>query len=147
MRSSHQHQKSTVHQLVYIWLLYVRRNSTTSVAFAANHRTPAFTSQLFVTQLPPLHNPSPYKHAKSRSPASSTTLGPCATRTVLQSQTENFCDSLWHITVRQSNAPICSHGTLLTLNTDPTMSLSSAVAMQAARRPQQQLDPAHEQPS
>jgi hypothetical protein len=46
------------------------------------------------------HNPLQY--ATSRSPASATALGPCATRAVVQSPPQNLCNCVGHIAVRHS---------------------------------------------
>jgi hypothetical protein len=72
------------------------------VAFAANLRDLRVSAQLFVARPPPLTRHNPLQYATSRSSASASALGPCATRTVVQSPPQNLCDRVGHITVRRS---------------------------------------------
>jgi hypothetical protein len=117
------------------------------VAFAANVRDLRVASQLFVALPPPLHKTHLVQYATSRSSASATALGPCATRAVLQSPTQNLCDCLRHVTVRRSVTIAFLQHRHVNTPAGLTMSSSLAAATQAAKRLQRQLDPAHEQPS
>jgi hypothetical protein len=90
--------------------------------------------------------PGNSRHAKSHTPTSATALGPCAPRTVLQSTAQKLCHGLEHTAVGQHQLHLNSsqlHGP--DMHADRTMSLSLVVGTQAAKPPQQQHDPAHEQ--